>query len=220
LFTAALAAAAMLTVRLSERQARREAQDTQASFEPVRARPSKKARPKAAPHPPAAPPGKPATEGESDAEIDLDELALPLAGLRASGILDTFHEARGGGERKHEALDLMTPRGTPVLAMTTGVVKKLFHSKPGGLTVYQFDRDEEYCYYYAHLDRYAEGLQEGNRVKRGTVIGYAGTTGNAPESAPHLHLAIFRLGPDKRWWEGTPVNPYPILIALASRGKP
>jgi murein DD-endopeptidase MepM/ murein hydrolase activator NlpD len=147
-------------------------------------------------------------------------LAPPLEALRASDILDTFDEARGGGERKHEAVDLMAPRGTPVLAMTTGVVKKLFHSKPGGLTVYQFDRDEQHCYYYAHLDRYAGGLEEGDLVPRGAVVGYVGSTGNAPEAAAHLHLAIFRLGPDKRWWEGTPVNPYPILVALASRGAP
>jgi murein DD-endopeptidase MepM/ murein hydrolase activator NlpD len=160
---------------------------------------------------------KPARSGKLlKAPIDLDELGLPLAALRSSEVFDTFHQARDGGERKHEAVDLMAPRGTPILAMTKGVIKKLFNSKPGGLTVYQFDDDEKYCYYYAHLDRYADGLEEGEVMERGGLIGFVGSTGNAPESAPHLHLAIFRLGSDKRWWEGTPINPYPILKRLTT----
>jgi peptidoglycan LD-endopeptidase LytH len=132
-------------------------------------------------------------------------------------VQDTFDQGRDDGERRHEAVDIMQPRGTPVLAMTDGPVKRLFDSKPGGLTVYQFGTDEAYCFYYAHLDHYAEGLKEGMVLNRGDVLGYVGTTGNAAPDAPHLHLAIFRLGPEKNWWEGTPINPYPILIRLIER---
>lgn len=149
--------------------------------------------------------------------LGADELSLPITGLQPKDLYDTFEEARGGGERTHEALDIMAPRGTPVLAMVEGPVKKLFESNAGGLTVYQFGPDETYCYYYAHLDRYAEGLFEGKVLKRGELLGYVGSTGNASPDAPHLHLAIFRLGPEKNWWEGTPVNPYPILKRLAER---
>ena len=143
-------------------------------------------------------------------------LTLPIAGLHAKDIQDTFDQTRGGAKR-HEATDILAPRGTPVLAIDDGVVKKLFTSKPGGLTVYEFDREEIYCYYYAHLDRYAEGLQEGTILKRGDRVGYVGTTGNAASNTPHLHLAIFKLGPVKHWWQGTPINPYPILLSLAKQ---
>lgn len=138
-------------------------------------------------------------------------IGLPIAGLRAKDIEDTFSQLRGG-TRAHEATDILAPRGTPVLAVDAGTIKKLFTSKPGGLTVYQFDPAAVYCYYYAHLDRYAVNLKEGMAVKRGDVVGYVGTTGNAPPNTPHLHFAIFKLGPEKRWWEGAPVNPYPFLM--------
>ena len=109
----------------------------------------------------------------------------------------------------------MAPRGTPVLAADDGVVKKLFTSVPGGLTVYEFDPDQRYCYYYAHLDSYASGLREGQHLRRGALVGHVGTTGNAPKDAPHLHFAIFLLEPEKRWWKGTPINPYPVLTTSA-----
>ena len=146
-------------------------------------------------------------------------MSLPIAGLGPEDLYDSFEEARGGGDRSHEALDIMAPRGTPVQAMVDGPVKKLFESKAGGLTVYQFGADETYCYYYAHLDRYADGLIEGKVLKRGEVLGYVGSTGNASPDAPHLHLAISRLGQEKNWWEGIPVNPYPILKRLAERQR-
>ena len=98
--------------------------------------------------------------------------------------------------------------------MVDGVIQKLFLSKPGGITVYEFDNNGEFCYYYAHLDRYADGLAEGQHVRAGDVIGYVGTTGNANPNTPHLHLAFFRLGPEKQWWKGTPINPYPTLMKL------
>ena len=116
-----------------------------------------------------------------------------------------------GGTRRHEALDILAPRNTPVLAVEDGKVAKLFLSKAGGLTLYQFDPTATYAYYYAHLDRYADDVKDGDTVKRGQVIGYVGTSGNAPPDTPHLHFAIFQLTVAKRWWQGTPIDPYPIL---------
>jgi murein DD-endopeptidase MepM/ murein hydrolase activator NlpD len=139
-------------------------------------------------------------------------LAMPVVGARTLDLRDNFEEARGS--RKHEAIDILAPRGTPVVAADEGKIEKLFTSKQGGLTVYQFDRDDTHCYYYAHLDRYAEGLREGVFLRRGDPVGYVGTTGNAPREAPHLHFAIFELGPEKRWWEGKPINPYPFLMKV------
>lgn len=136
-------------------------------------------------------------------------MIIPVAGVDRSALRDMFNEVRG--DRRHEAIDIMAPRGTPVLAADDGSVKKLFTSVPGGLTVYEFDRDQRFCYYYAHLDRYAAGLHEGQLLHRGEILGYVGTTGNAPQNAPHLHFALIRLDSDRRWWKGTPVDPYPML---------
>jgi murein DD-endopeptidase MepM/ murein hydrolase activator NlpD len=138
-------------------------------------------------------------------------LIMPVSGIDPSTIHDMFDEMRGGATRRHDALDILAPRGTPVVATDDGTVKKLFTSVPGGLTVYEFDPDQRYCYYYAHLDAYAPGLHEGQILRRGDLVGYVGTTGNAPKDAPHLHFAVIRLDPDKRWWTGTPINPYPLL---------
>lgn len=137
-------------------------------------------------------------------------LLIPVAGVRASQLTDTYGDRRGA-TRPHEALDIMAPRGTPVLAAADGKIVKLFDSKPGGLTIYQFDPDETLAYYYAHLDRYAPGIAAGVQVKQGELIGYVGSTGNASPEGPHLHFAIFRLGAEKHWWQGTPINPYPLL---------
>jgi len=137
------------------------------------------------------------------------KLLIPVEGIPRAKLRDNFSEGRGA--RKHEALDIMAPRGSPVIAAGDGKVVKLFKSAAGGITVYQFDPDEKFTYYYAHLDRYAEGMKEGLALKRGDLVGYVGTSGNAPANAPHLHFAIFRLGPDKRWWKGTAVNPFPFL---------
>lgn len=137
-------------------------------------------------------------------------LAPPLPNMKVKDVLDTFNDARSGA-RKHEATDILAPRGTPIRAVAEGVVKKLFLSKAGGKTVYQFDPAGQYCFYYAHLDRYADNLKEGQAVHQGDVLGYVGTTGDAPPDTPHLHFAIFKLGPEKNWWQGTPLNPYPYL---------
>jgi peptidoglycan LD-endopeptidase LytH len=159
-----------------------------------------------------AQPATPTTGVSIDDDIETlrrRDLKMPVEGIDEDDLRDTFLDARGG--RAHEALDIMAARGTPVRAVEDGRIEKLFTSKAGGLTIYQFEPSGMFCYYYAHLDRYADGLREGQRVDRGEVIGYVGTTGNAPPGAPHLHFAITRLTPDRRWWEGTPINPYPVL---------
>ena len=134
-------------------------------------------------------------------------LMVPVAAVSAAQLTDTFTQSRAAG-RPHEALDIMAPRGTPVLAVEDGRVAKLFLSKPGGITLYQFDPHAEFAYYYAHLDRYADGVAQGAPLLRGQVIGYVGSTGNAAADAPHLHFAVFKLGPERQWWKGTALNPF------------
>ena len=151
------------------------------------------------------PPGPPEAKNLEDRH-----LTVPVNGVSADELVRSYHDARSGG-REHEALDILAPRNTPVLAVEDGTIAKLFLSKAGGNTIYEFDPAREYAYYYAHLERYADGLKEGAQVHRGQVIGYVGTSGNAPKDTPHLHFAIFRLTSDKRWWEGTPIDPYDIL---------
>jgi len=136
--------------------------------------------------------------------------APPLAGLRASDLHDSFNEIHHG--HRHQAIDIMEPYGTPIHAVVDGTIHKLFASRAGGTTIYEFDTMGSYCYYYAHLDRYADGLHESMTVTHGQVLGYVGTSGNAATNAPQLHLAIMRLGPDKRWWQGIPIDPYPVLL--------
>ena len=153
----------------------------------------------------AAPPIAPVT-------IDVSAprpMIIPVAGVDRTAMRDMFDEVRGN--HRHEAIDILAPRGTPVIAADDGTVRKLFTSAAGGLTIYEFDPDQRYCYYYAHLDSYAPGLHEGQLLHRGDVLGYVGTTGNAPKDTPHLHFALIRLDPDRRWWKGTYVNPYPLL---------
>jgi murein DD-endopeptidase MepM/ murein hydrolase activator NlpD len=176
------------------------------------------------PEPPAAaperltaigpPPAPQAPAVSSDRATDIlilreRDLLVPVKDVEADSLASHFDQKRGAG--LHEALDILAPRGTAVRAVDDGRILRLFTSVRGGLSVYQFDRTGTYCYYYAHLDRYQPGLAEGAVVSKGQTIGYVGTTGNAPPNTPHLHFAIFRLGPDRRWWEGTPLDPYLVL---------
>ena len=151
-----------------------------------------------------------ATAASAAATVPADRLLVPVAGISPDALIDTFDDKRGT-DRIHEALDIMAPAGTPVLATADGTIEKLFDSDNGGLTIYQFNPDETHTYYYAHLQRYAPGLEEGDKVRRGEVIGYVGSSGNASADAPHLHFGIFELGPEKSWWRGTAINPYPLL---------
>ena len=157
---------------------------------------------------PAASPEPVLTAPLASALADRD-LLVPVEGVQPEQLVRSFAQSRGG--RQHEAIDILAARNTPVLAIEGGKVARLFFSKAGGITVYQFDPTEQYCYYYAHLERYAGGLVEGQELRKGQVIGYVGTTGNAPKDTPHLHFAIFRLTEAKRWWEGTPIDPYDVL---------
>lgn len=141
-------------------------------------------------------------------------IAAPIEALKTDDLRDSFNEVQHG--HRHEAIDIMAPAGTPVHAADDGTIQKLFLSKAGGNTVYEFDDQSAYCYYYAHLERYADGLHEGMHVSRGQVIGYVGSTGDASPAAPHLHFAINRLGPERLWWKGEPANPYPILVRALS----
>ena len=137
-------------------------------------------------------------------------LVLPVAGVTPSQLVDTYMQARGEN-RVHDAIDIMAPAGTPVLAAVDGPVAKLFTSDLGGLTIYQFDDAGRRVYYYAHLQGYAAGLAEGQRLRQGQVIGSVGSSGNASADAPHLHFTVGDLGPEKQWSKSTPVNPYPLL---------
>jgi murein DD-endopeptidase MepM/ murein hydrolase activator NlpD len=143
-------------------------------------------------------------------DLSARKLLIPVEGITSDKLVRSYHDARTGG-RLHEALDIIAPRNTPVLAVEDGTIAKLFISNAGGLTVYQFDPGQQYSYYYAHLERYADGLKEGDRISRGQVLGFVGTSGNAPKQTPHLHFAVYRLTPEKHWWEGTPIDPYDIL---------
>ena len=153
------------------------------------------------------PAASPATSALDLAQLRSRALVIPVQQIKASQLQDTYTQARAGGA-PHDALDIMALRGTPVLAVEDGRVAKLFFSKAGGITLYQFDPDSQYAYYYAHLDSYAVGIMEGAAVVKGQVLGYVGSSGNALPGAPHLHFAIFRLGPERQWWRGTPLNPY------------
>ena len=174
----------------------------------LRARRDASAAPPAAGAEPA--PDQPAAERGAEGGGPLAGLVVPVVGVSAGDLRDQFDEPRSGG-RVHEAVDILAKRNTPVVAAEDGRIARLFESKAGGLTIYQFDPTEGYALYYAHLESYAPGLDEGDRVRKGQVIGYVGTSGNAPKDVPHLHFAILRLGPDKRWWQGDAINPYPIL---------
>jgi peptidoglycan LD-endopeptidase LytH len=143
------------------------------------------------------------------------EIGAPVDSLKTTELHDSFNEIHNG--HRHEAIDIMRPRGTPVRAVADGVIRKVFISRQGGLTIYEFDREGVYCFYYAHLDHYADQIYEGGPVARGDVIGYVGSTGDASSDAPQLHFAIFRLGPDKSWWKGEAIDPYPILLRAASK---
>ncbi len=145
-----------------------------------------------------------------------EPLIIPVEGITADHLKSSFDESRGGGFRVHHALDILVPRGTPVLAAVSGTIRKLFVNGAGGITIYEFDRAEEKCYYYAHLDRYTNLLHEGQVVEQGDVIGYVGTTGNAPANTPHLHFAITVLTPSREWWKGEPIDPFPLLVQSAT----
>ncbi|HEY8591262.1 MAG TPA: M23 family metallopeptidase [Sphingomicrobium sp.] len=161
--------------------------------------------------------GGPVAIAES-VEVGPAGLAIPVAGIKAGQLTDTFTQARAGGARRHDAIDIMAAEGTPVIAAADGTVEKLFNSAQGGITAYVRSPDRRWTYYYAHLQSYAPGLKEGGQVRRGQPLGRVGHTGNANPAGPHLHFAINQMQPSERWWNGTPVNPYPLLAGKKASG--
>jgi murein DD-endopeptidase MepM/ murein hydrolase activator NlpD len=151
---------------------------------------------------------------------DLTALAasmiIPVEGVAAGALRDNYTEARAG--HTHEAIDILAPRGTPVLSATDGTLTKLHASIPGGLMIYAADATDQFLFMYGHLDRYADDVKEGMTLTRGQVIGYVGTTGNAPPGTPHLHFAVARGKPSAAWWKGVPINPYPLLSGKSGLG--
>lgn len=142
-------------------------------------------------------------------------LLIPVANMPLSRIPDTYNDARDG-RRVHRAIDILAPKGTPVVSTDDGRVLKLRRGGSGGITVYAVDPDERFVYYYAHLDRYRQGLTEGQRLAKGDTIGYVGTSGNAPRDTPHLHFQVSRMPPNQHWWEGVPVDPRPLFTPAAN----
>jgi peptidoglycan LD-endopeptidase LytH len=138
-------------------------------------------------------------------------MAVPVAGIAVEQLQDTFDEGRDGG-RVHRALDILAPRGTPVLAADSGRILRISTNALGGNTIYATDPMGRVVYYYAHLDAYQSGLAQGAPVARGDTLGFVGTTGNAPKDTPHLHFQVMRMPPDGKYWDGEPINPYPLFL--------
>ena len=144
-------------------------------------------------------------------------LAVPVAGVKPRELVDTFTQARAGGARVHDAIDIMAAQGTPVVAAAPGRVEKLFFSQGGGgISAYVRSDDGKWSYYYAHLSAYAPGLHEGQRLQRGAHVGYVGFTGNASPDGPHLHFAINAMAPGEKWYQGRAINPYPLLAGRSA----
>ncbi len=142
------------------------------------------------------------------------ELIIPVLNVRKSDLSDTFTQSRAGGDRLHAAIDIMAPEGTSVVAAASGTIEKKFESETGGKTLYVRSSDRSTIHYYAHLDQYAQGIREGQRVRRGQRLGTVGSTGNADPESPHLHFEIMRTTPKAKWWEpSVPINPYPLLAS-------
>ncbi|MEQ7872542.1 M23 family metallopeptidase [Sphingomonas sp. ASV193] len=141
-------------------------------------------------------------------------LAVPVEGVKPGQLVDTFTQSRANGARLHNAIDIMAPEGTPVRAAAPGRIEKLFESVgKGGTTVYQRSDDGQWVYYYAHLNSYAPGLAEGQHLNQGDLVGFVGHSGDAVAAGPHLHFAINQMAPGEKWYQGTPINPYPLLAA-------
>jgi murein DD-endopeptidase MepM/ murein hydrolase activator NlpD len=153
---------------------------------------------------------------DATAVAHMNAMLFPVPNVDSTRLDDTFDEPRDGGVRKHNAIDIMAPRGAPVLSVQDGRVLKLQKNAKGGITVYATDLDEQFVYYYAHLDHYHPSIYAGKPLMRGDTLGYVGTTGNAPPNSPHLHFQVMRMPADHRYWDGEPINPYPLLRATTT----
>lgn len=150
------------------------------------------------------------TDEQASANTDARpaDILFPVPAVSPAAMADSFNDSRG--ERIHRAVDIMAPRHSEVVAVADGTIARLATSVAGGIAVYEWGAGQRFVYYYAHLQEYAPGLVEGQTVRRGQVVGYVGTTGNAPAHSPHLHFAIARVEKKDQWWGGTPIDPYPI----------
>ena len=151
----------------------------------------------------------PATQLTPEAMLAAKMLIIPVQGVDPSRVRDSYTAARGG--RTHDAVDIMAPRGTPVIAADSGTIVRLRNNQAGGITIYQVDTEERFVYYYAHLDRYQDGLAEGMKIRQGDVLGFVGTTGNAPKNTPHLHFQVMVYRGRGQYWGGDPINPHPFF---------
>jgi murein DD-endopeptidase MepM/ murein hydrolase activator NlpD len=173
------------------------------------------------PEPPGESPPPAAPLARSDEEYLIDRaLMVPVDGIPPAKVPDTYWQSRGdGAERTHQAVDILAKRGTPVLAADSGTVLRLTRNTLGGITIYATDPERRFVFYYAHLDHYASGLYEGKVVAQGEVIGYVGTTGNAPKNTPHLHFQVMRFVDARTWWNGPPFDPRPYLALTGDRRR-
>ncbi len=172
------------------------------------------------PEPPGESPPPAAPLARTDEQYLVDRvLMVPVDGVAPVRVPDTYWQGRDGGARTHQALDIFASRGTPVLAADSGTVLRLAKNTLGGITIYATDPERRFVFYYAHLDRYAPGLAEGKMVAQGEVIGYVGTTGNAPKNTPHLHFQVMRFVDARQWWNGPPFDPRPYLAQPGSRRR-
>jgi peptidoglycan LD-endopeptidase LytH len=164
-------------------------------------------RPDVGPAPVHAGPRDAAVTDEDLTELWSRQIMIPVEGVTRYRLRDNFTAGRANG-RIHGALDIVAPRSTPVMAAADHVIGRLFEGPVGGIVIYAYDEEQRFVYYYAHLERYRRGLAVGDRVAKGSVIGYVGTTGNAPKNAPHLHFQVMKRGRGRAWWDGPPINPY------------
>ena len=153
----------------------------------------------------------PSAPADATAVEHLHSLLFPVGGVDSMRLDDSFDAPRDGGSRKHNAIDIMAPRGTPILAVSDGHILRLTKSAKGGLSLYASDLEDKFVYYYAHLDRFHPKIYSGKPLLRGDTLGFVGTTGNAPKDQPHLHFQVMRMPADHRYWDGQPINPYPLL---------
>lgn len=156
-----------------------------------------------------------AVPSDATAVAHIGALYFPVAAGDSMRLDDSFDASRDGGARRHRAIDILAPRGTPVLSAGDGRILRLSSSPKGGITVYASDLEDRFVYYYAHLDRYHPSVYAGKPLMRGDTLGYVGTTGNSPKDVPHLHFQIMRMPADRKYWNGEPLNPYPLLKSPA-----
>jgi len=172
-------------------------------------------RPAAAPVALSLPASTAATSGMSDVEyLSFRKLLLPVAGANIAKVEDTFNEGRDGGERTHRALDILAPRGTPIVSADDGKILRMTSNTLGGITIYTVDPENRLVYYYAHLDHYNDAMSPGRTIVKGDTLGFVGTTGNAPKDTPHLHFQVMRWPADGKYWNGDPIDPYEALGGL------